>query len=139
MMIKRISIFNTFVKVSVVIFVGTCTSAFGQDVKVLFFDKEHKIQLSMTKFKDVYIYKSKNCMNRECEVQSKINNRLKYKHQSISYDGSGHPASFLCESILNGEAETLYDQENDEYAVCKFSDGSRALSWDLFRAFYENY
>ncbi len=57
----------------------------------------------------------------------------KFGSYRSSWENGENPSSGLCRH-LEGKADVVYLADGSEVAVCKFSDGSQLLGWDLVRA-----
>ena len=63
-------------------------------------------------------------------IQKKIRALPHEKHPPALH---GDPASSFCTERMKGTAETFKDLAQNEYAICKLSDGTLVDAWDLFR------
>ena len=82
--------------------------------------------------KAIHLYPSQGKSNEQAfeAIQKQIRALPREKH---SLPLQGDPASSFCVERMKGVAETFKDLAQNEYAICKLSDGTLVDAWDLFR------
>ena len=70
----------------------------------------------------------------EEEAYENVAAALKKVKKSYAKELQGNPASNFCTKLVLGQSLNLYDDTQNEYAICKLKSGDLVDAWDLLRA-----
>ena len=114
---------------------ATNSLTFAEDSGARVFEKRSQVDpISVSSYKSVRIYRPDTKNEAPSEAHKAIDQALKREKmkEEASQPGTYNPALLLCQS-LKGRLGTIYDSQENEISVCRFSDKSFYFSWDLYK------